>query len=175
MTRRPIPISEVSVSIAQLNWAAGFMEGEGSFQLNGRTRKIPSANATQVQLEPLERMCRLFGGRPYKVFEKRDNHNDKWLWCVNGSRAAGVMMTLYPLMSPKRKDQIRIALAGWLSTKPAGKYRMQCPQGHPYSAENTYYRNEGKYRACLTCRRIRTKKQNHKRARTRLRRVVSGG
>lgn len=29
--------------------------------------------------------------------------------------------------------------------------KTHCPQGHPYSAENTYYYNEGRTRVCRTC------------------------
>jgi hypothetical protein len=39
--------------------------------------------------------------------------------------------------------------AGWA---PANAAKTHCPQGHPYDAENTYYRNENGRRSCRPCR-----------------------
>lgn len=36
-----------------------------------------------------------------------------WSWTLQGNPAAGVAMTLYGLMSPRRKEQIRAALDDW--------------------------------------------------------------
>lgn len=49
----------MSISLVQLGWAAGFLEGEGSFTNGGS----PCVSAGQVQREPLERLSALFGGR----------------------------------------------------------------------------------------------------------------
>jgi hypothetical protein len=92
-----------------LHWAAGFLEGEGWF--GGATSPL-TITACQKQLEPLERLKRIFGGALYL---KRGKHFDYALndWRVSGPRAAGLMMTLWPLMSPRRRGQIEAALAGW--------------------------------------------------------------
>ena len=91
-----------------LHWAAGFLEGEGSFGWYSGTDKV---QAFQVQKEPLDKLMEIFGGSlcvrksPYPGI-----WSDAWVWTINGARARGVMMTLYALMSPKRQQQIETPL-----------------------------------------------------------------
>lgn len=92
-------------------WAAGFLEGEGSFI----ARRVPGAVVREVacqqaQEEPLARLREFFGGRIYLLSE-RPRRKPCWTWKVSGSRAMGVMMTLYPIMSPRRQEQIVLALS----------------------------------------------------------------
>lgn len=94
-----------------LEWAAGFLEGEGSFLYNHNRKTLSNGrkkdtgtqevSATQVHTsEPLNKLQALFGG----TVRGED-------WRVTGPRARGVMMTLYPLVSSRRKEQIRRALS----------------------------------------------------------------
>lgn len=92
-------------TLRNLEWAAGFLEGEGSF--SGRQNK-QRVEAAQLNPEPLAKMLQLFGGR---VKRYRKNY-PIWLWVVHGARARGVMMTMYSMMSSKRQEQIRNALRG---------------------------------------------------------------
>ena len=99
-------IATKSPSLIDLHWAAGFLEGEGSFQFPHRV------SASQVQEEPLLRLREMFGGKIgiTKRPESKPNQKDCHSWNTSGSRARGIMMTLYPLMSTKRKEQIKQAL-----------------------------------------------------------------
>lgn len=90
-----------SPTVRDLEWAAGFIEGEGSFP----NMKHPRVCVTQKNLEPLQRLVRLFGGRIYSV-----KNRDWAIWQISGPRARGVMMTLYSLMSKRRRGQIRLML-----------------------------------------------------------------
>lgn len=92
-----------------LYWAAGFLEGEGSFRGGEGDSKVVAA---QVQKEPLERLKTLFGGSLYLELKNNKNskHKDIWWWKTYGARARGIMMTLYSLMSPRRQAQIKSAL-----------------------------------------------------------------
>lgn len=85
-----------------LGWAAGFLEGEGSFTCNGTSERV---TAPQVNPEPLIQLLEIFGGKVTRA--KRDTI---WEWRVFGARARGVMLTLFPLLSEKRKQQIKNAL-----------------------------------------------------------------
>jgi hypothetical protein len=108
-SRQPIALARPTQR--DLGWAAGFLEGEGSFAANSGTQL---ATASQVQTEPLNMLQRFFGGsvRPHARNSQRNpNWQDAFSWCVVGARARGVMLTLYVLMSPKRQAQIRKALA----------------------------------------------------------------
>lgn len=108
--------ASISPTLRQIEWAAGFLEGEGSFLGQKHNIHQPLSqiiSARQVQKEPLERLQRYFGGsitdHPYG-----NRKNPKWShaydWRISGPRARGVMLTIYSLMSPKRKEQIITAL-----------------------------------------------------------------
>lgn len=89
-----------------LNWAAGFVEGEGCFH---RTRKGGSrVHVPQVNREPVDRLLSLFGGS-LKLY-RLGGPNPIWIWSASGARARGIMLTLYSMMSTKRKAQISRAL-----------------------------------------------------------------
>src|ERR1051325_120006 len=106
--RQDTPRASTRPHVRDLEWASGFVEGEGNF---GRTPTSERVTVPQVQREPLDRLQRLFGGK-ILVQRERGPHNSKqWYWRVHGSRARGVMLTLYSLMSTKRREQIRNALA----------------------------------------------------------------
>lgn len=100
-------------TLRDIEWAAGFCEGEASF---GKTRNSASVALPQTESrEPLERMLSLFGGSinfidNTKIRQQGINRRDQELWSISGSRARGFMMTIYSLMSPKRQYQIKIAL-----------------------------------------------------------------
>lgn len=112
-----------SPSFVDLHWAAGFLEGEGSFTIQKVSGKVYEAvSAPQVQKEPLERIRDMFGGNLRFQKVKNPKHNDIWQWHVSGPRARGIMMTLFVLLSTRRKDQIREAFAKCASTKEVQKY-----------------------------------------------------
>jgi len=107
----------------ELVWAAGFLEGEGCFKrvrVKARPRKdgtsktpyfSQSVDGAQIGVECLLRLQRMFGG---KILKSSNKYKERtWTvdhWQVYGSRARGVMMTLYKLLSTKRQAQVRAAL-----------------------------------------------------------------
>lgn len=103
--RKGTPMATVSPSLRQLFWAAGFLEGEGSFIRHQLTERVSSG---QMQKEPLERLSSYFGGTIYQ----ENVGARQYQWQVSGALARGVMMTLFSIMSPRRKNQIRAALQG---------------------------------------------------------------
>jgi len=111
----------MTINLKELYWAAGFLEGEGSFHHRNENGKknYPSqicTSAAQVQLEPLERLKRIFGGRIYGPYLGRTKAGEPYfLWSVGGSLAIQIMMTLYSLMSLKRKTQIELCITAWRS------------------------------------------------------------
>lgn len=94
-------------TMRNLAWAAGFLEGEGSFHQAARGRST-IASAAQVNGEPVQQLMALFGGSA-KQYPLRDGLI--WKWSAHGARARGIAMTLFPLMSARRQEQIRHALA----------------------------------------------------------------
>jgi hypothetical protein len=155
-------------SVKDIAWAAGFLEGEGWFGCAGKNSL--ACTCCQVQEQPLRRLQEIFGGNIQGPIPKRDNpkHSPFFRWAKCGHSAAGMMMTLYCLMSPKRQEQIRTALAKWkVAAGPPGSRRF-CPNGHEYSGSNlvTRYRQgrskPGRYcRECMrdACRRYEAKRK----------------
>jgi hypothetical protein len=103
----------VTVKTLDLAWAAGFLEGEGSFGTTNGLSRTPHVTCPQVQREPLERLQQIFGlGHIYR------REGRIWTWQQSGQHAAAIMMTIYTLMSPWRQEQIEKALEVW-RTRPA--------------------------------------------------------
>lgn len=135
----------MSVTISELAWAAGFMEGEGYF--GSAKLGCPVVSAVQVQKEPLQRLEKILGcGSIYWRQPKLKNAQPQHTWLAQGKYAAGVMMTLYSWLSPKRKTEVRKALDFWRSVRAAPIYQTHCRYGHPY----TYSFKEGR-RRCKPC------------------------
>lgn len=99
--------ASTSPTVPDLHWAAGFLEGDGSFQPN---RNSGMVSAAQVNREPLTKLQKMFGGSIKKTIRRNLNHSNFHVWQVSGPRARGVMMTLYILMSGRRQSQIDVAL-----------------------------------------------------------------
>ena len=150
------------LTTATLAWTAGFLEGEGSFSFHQiRTRKAgasPRVSAYQVQREPLDRIRLAFGGNIY--WRPTRGAQGIHMWELNGPLAIGLMMTLYALMSPRRREQISTTIAAWRSRPGKGihhRAKTHCPKGHPYDAENTIVRKtkwgagRGIGRQCRLC------------------------
>lgn len=101
----------------ELFWAAGFLEGEGSFYSNdsGYTSQIRIQAVQTATTEPLERLQRLFGGNLVPVSREKErqkgscNTKDNWRWSLYSDKAVIAMLHLYSLMSNKRKAQIQYA------------------------------------------------------------------
>ncbi len=96
--------------LLDLAWAAGFLEGEGHFGINSPTARCAVIQATQVNQEPLLQLRKVFGGS-LNARKPRNNQTPYFEWKVSGARARGIMMTLYLLLSQKRRESILNALA----------------------------------------------------------------
>lgn len=147
--RRTTQKANASPSDRELWWLAGFLEGEGSFAATGGRGKkhCEMVSARQVQREPLERVISLLGGRIYSHTPKNPNAQPAHDWVVSGSRARGVMFTLYPLLSPRRQEQIRDVMAKTcvIVQRPT---RTHCIRGH----ELDYVAPKTGHRGCKRCR-----------------------
>ncbi|MGH9876291.1 MAG: hypothetical protein ACRD5H_01520 [Nitrososphaerales archaeon] len=98
--------------LKELYWAAGFIEGEGSFY--GKAPIGLNVTVFQNEPEPLERLMKLFGG---KVRKDRTGY----CWGIYGIKARGVA----PLMSLRRKNKIRNILMTWRIYPRRGELRMR--------------------------------------------------
>jgi hypothetical protein len=99
--------STVSPSLQDIAWAAGFLEGEGSFVRRGVSTVVSAGQLTE---EPLRRLLALFGGSVSPYTMKRPRPKQFWTWRASGARGRGVAMTVYSMMSARRQEQIRNAI-----------------------------------------------------------------
>lgn len=136
-------------NITDLAWAAGFLEGEGSFGCHGGSTRV---SAGQVQKEPLDRLSKLFGGKMWLKQPTGMSTKPIWIWYLKSKRSAAVMMTLYSFMSPKRKTEIEGALDVWKNSRvmrDAGS--THCMNGHEISGNNARFIASRKYPTCRIC------------------------
>ena len=93
-------------------WTAGFLEGEGCFSPDSGRDKRARVSANQKEIEPLERLLKLFGGRIYKYKTR-----NIYLWMLRGERARAMLTILLPMMCSRRQGQIMKTLGSEFSVE----------------------------------------------------------
>lgn len=139
------------IRTADIHWAAGFIDGEGSFCKHGATVGVSAVQKDEWHVRKLESV---FGGAV--ALYKRNNGESYWRWAMYGSNAAGIMMTLYALMSPRRQGRIAELLNWWKAKGLRGSFnrsKTHCPRGHEYSGENLIVKKHGG-RDCRICQNL---------------------
>lgn len=104
-----------------LEWLAGFLEGEGSFGMVETQKRYwyPLIQVSTTDADVVSRAAGLFGTKllgPWKQTGLRnDGSSCKLMYGarVRGANAAGWMMTLYSLLGERRRCKIRDVLARW--------------------------------------------------------------
>jgi hypothetical protein len=152
----PVPTLLSQSFTARLVWTAGFLEGEGHFDASYSGIKI---KAVQIQRAPLEWLQLFWGGSltlSDKASRRKIGRKPIWDWALHGMAGRGLIMTLYPLLSPWRREQVRKALTVWRRRPKSWRYRTACPQGH--SLTRIVIRKQGGkrpgiHRSCAECKR----------------------
>lgn len=95
----------------ELAWAAGFLDGEGSFlkQKDPRYNHVQmSVCAAQVRKEPLDRLANILGGKvsgPYGPY-KQQNKQPHYRWVVTSyEKVQDVTARLWLFLSEPKKEQ----------------------------------------------------------------------
>jgi len=113
------------ISKLDLLWTAGFLEGDGSFQVHPHNDNSPFITAGQRHKWPLNKLIDLYGGSITKTKTPKGKRFFQWvLWSHN---AVDLMEHLYKYMSPKSKARIRKAFVAWKSVKRREKARIAKP------------------------------------------------
>jgi hypothetical protein len=166
---KPTPSIRKVISSRDIAWVAGFLEGEGCFSSNPNRRRL-RITANQVDYEPLTRLLAVCGGSViYRHRATVPGEGHIYIWEVGANRAAGIMLTIYSLMSRRRQGQIRKALEPWMALKVQNRYKTHCKHGHEFATQAWHYTTpSGKVeRICLPCRRV-TARQNMARRRAKM-------
>lgn len=121
----------MKIQTKDIYWLAGLLEGEGCFADNGPTyRDVPLIVVKMYDLDVVGRALSVLnpgGCRLPTVYRRVDRTQPFHVAKISGNRAAGWMMTLYPLMGERRQARIREVLKSWSkSSRPSrGLYRLK--------------------------------------------------
>ena len=102
--------STMSASREELAWAAGFIDGEGSFTShNGGT--YPRLSATQAHKEPLERLQKLWGGTVGVQRPSREGRKTIYYWELYGfAKVQNAFAQMYTWLGKAKRDKAILVL-----------------------------------------------------------------
>ena len=99
-------------AIAEVAWAAGFIDGEGcigiAFAKRGNGGYNLSLRVSQTVRKPLEKLQAMFGGSIYS-YQRKSHYKPAWTWNVYGNTARAIVRKLLPYLEVKAR-QASIAL-----------------------------------------------------------------
>lgn len=107
-----------ALTTLDIAWLAGLLEGEGTFYVRKRTCGDKQYKNIGIQVmmtdkEPIERVAALLGGSVSVQAKPTVTGKSIYRTGLHSWRSAGWMMTLYPLLSPRRQQQVRQCLDVW--------------------------------------------------------------
>lgn len=106
------------MTLREIMWLAGLLEGEGCFGLNGGTRKTrtPRLNVSMTDKDVVEHVARLFRSRvQHRV--RGAHYKDVYTTALYARNAVAWMLTLYPLLGMRRRQAIRKSVTHWRSLR----------------------------------------------------------
>lgn len=153
-------------SSAELAWAAGLFEGEGSF-IDRMIRDGWSVQAviTMSDRDVLERFCTIIGRGFVEVLNRPNapaHYRQMYRWRVQDTEGVQcVIKLLLPWLGTRRRAKALEVDAIACTIKPGYVARMDkrthCLKGHPLTGDNVLYntrRKDGhRTRRCRECRR----------------------
>ena len=144
----------MKLSDIDLGWVAGFIEGEGYFGWAGTT---PNIQVAQVQYWPLEKMKELCGGNISFLKRKAIKGEIYYRWYIYGKGATELIKLIYPLLSPRRKEQAKkVYTRRYKQINKPKPHKTHCIHGHALTADNIIKTSRGD-KVCKVCHR----KQNN--------------
>ncbi len=125
-------------------WAAGLLEGEGSFYLrNDATAKIQCG---MTDLDVLEKLQGIFGGKIYKQKIVNDKWKQVWVWNLEGPKAFSAMLEIRPFLLKRRASKVDEIIKGCLDHKERQSQKIAKRQENCKNAAYEYINNGGSLR-----------------------------
>lgn len=96
------------ISKEELNYYAGFFDGEGCVMIRAKSSKRPYhtleivINLTNRNI--LEDFKRSFGGNVYGTYKSKVHYKDKWQWHIGGGKALAFLKAIYPYLRLKSRE-----------------------------------------------------------------------
>jgi hypothetical protein len=106
------------MNLKDLYWLAGIVEGEGTLRLatSNYDYKYPRITVKMTDEDIVARVAKLMDASFTKIARSpsvQDHYKDQWKADIAGKRAAGWMMTLYPILGERRQAKVREILNAW--------------------------------------------------------------
>lgn len=140
------------ITAASIHWLAGLLEGEACFH---KRKRCPRITLGMTDEDVICRAASLLGGKVNKrnargtnLKGSRTHFKPLYVVYVNGRKAAGWAMTLYPLMGERRRVRIRELLSLWRTSRRRVVEDGHCLI-HPEGEIFRYGKNGG--RGCRVC------------------------
>lgn len=131
-------------TLKDIYWLAGLLEGEGTFFF----RKTPVISIEMSDKDTIERVKNIICPSKNQSIVDRtlneDRRNTKITYTISiyGANAIGWMMTIYSLMSKRRKERIKEIIINWTLLR---NRKLICKNGHRIENWNNL---DGKCRVC---------------------------
>ena len=117
----------MGVTVRELAWAAGLIEGEGNFGVRRRGNSISLVvQVSMTDYDVLLKLQEILGGQVTGPYIHREG-NIKPNWHISRAcRAAAVGMTLYTFFGERRQQQVRTMLDAWHEQRGHPSKRGYC-------------------------------------------------
>ena len=92
------------IKVIDIAWLGGLLEGEGYFALHRGRNPVISVGMTAE--DTINKVSDMWDAR---VTHRKNMYYTQ----VNGARAAGWMMTLYPFLGKRRRESVTKAIKFW--------------------------------------------------------------
>lgn len=95
-----------------LYWLAGILEGEGSFGIYGSS-KVPLLSMQSTDFDVAIKVAKLLNTNYTNIFPRKPGYKRIYNVAIRSTGAISWMMTLYSLMSIRRKSKIEEVINLW--------------------------------------------------------------
>jgi hypothetical protein len=99
--------------LTRLAWLAGILEGEGTFRVSGYS---PTITLRMTDKDIVRRVSLIFENKVRSFPPDKRGNKPYYITSAYGSRAASLMMTLFPFFGERRQDDIKTYLSIWKSS-----------------------------------------------------------
>ena len=99
-------------TIKDIAWTAGLLEGEGSF-FTKTNSSIPIVICEMTDLDVLERLESIWGGKIYVMTKRQEHWKQSWRWQISNIYAVALMEFIKPDMSVRRQEKITQVVGTW--------------------------------------------------------------
>ena len=96
----------ITMKVKDIAWLGGLLEGEGCFSL--KKDKYPRISLAMTDEDVIVKAASLM-----KIKTMVYHHKNVWSFHIHGSYAIQWMMTLYPLLSKRRREKVASIIKFW--------------------------------------------------------------